>query len=82
MVCVGVLVGDDGSCVCEVWLIVSVRLCVASLFGCVYMCVCVFCVLLAVVSKKCVRRGSFRRLPALKTLVVFCSWERPPEHHL
>ena len=34
----------------------------------------VFCVLLAVVSKECVRRGGFRRLPALKTLVVFCSW--------
>ncbi len=30
--------------------------------------------LLAVVSKECVRRGGFRRLPALKTLVVFCSW--------
>ena len=34
----------------------------------------VFCVLLAVVSKECVQRGGFRRLPALKTLVVFCSW--------
>ncbi len=44
MVCVGVLVGDDSSCVCEVWLIVSVRLCVAQLFDCV--CVRVFCVLL------------------------------------
>ncbi len=29
VVCVGVLVGDDGSCVGEVWLSYSVHLCVA-----------------------------------------------------
>ncbi len=30
--------------------------------------------LLAVVSKGCVRRGGLRRLPALKTSVVVCNW--------
>ncbi len=30
--------------------------------------------LLAVVSKGCVRRGGLRRLPALKTSGVVCSW--------
>jgi hypothetical protein len=34
----------------------------------------VVCVLLAVVSKECVRRDGFRRIPALKILVVFYSW--------
>ena len=34
----------------------------------------VFCVLLAVVSKGCVRRGGLRRLPALKTSVVVFRW--------
>ncbi len=32
-----------------------------------------FCVLLAVVSKSCVRRSGFRRLPALKTTIIVCS---------
>ena len=46
----------------------SFRLFVEWFFGCVL--VCFFGMLLLVVSGICVRRGSFRRLPALKASVV------------
>ena len=37
------------------------------------LCVCVFCVLLAVMGRGCALRGGLRRLPALKTSFVVCS---------
>ena len=62
--CVDNLVGEVGSCVVKMWLCSSVCLCVEWFFGCVFM--CVFSVLLVLVSEICVRCGGFRRLPALK----------------
>ena len=66
--CVASLVGEKGSRVGKMWLCGSVRLCVVCLFGCVRG--CVLSMLLSLVSGVCVRRGSFRRLPALKAAVV------------
>jgi hypothetical protein len=61
--CVGVLVGDEGSCVVKVWLGGGVWLSVVWLFGFVW--VCVVCVLLAIMSMGCVLLGGLRLLPAL-----------------
>ena len=66
--CVDTLVGEVGSRIGKMWLYGSVRLCVEWFFGCVL--VCVLSMLLLLVSGICVRRGAFRRLPALKTSVV------------
>ncbi len=66
--CVDTLVGEVGSRIGKAWVYGSVRLCVEWFFGCVL--VCVLNMLLLLVTGICVRRGSFRRLPALKASVV------------
>ncbi len=67
--CVYAMVGDDGSCVGEVWFGSGVCLVVVWLFGCVW--VFVVCVLLGSVGG-CILRGGLCRLPALKTSYVDC----------
>jgi hypothetical protein len=66
--CMNVFVGEVGLWAGKVWLCSGIRLYVGWSFG--FVGVCVWCVLLVWVSEACVRRGGFRRPPALKTSVV------------
>jgi hypothetical protein len=66
--CVVNFVGDVGSRVGKTWLIGGVRLCVVCFVG--FVRVCVLSLLLSLVSGLCIRRGDFRRMPALRAAVV------------
>ena len=66
--CVVDFVGDVGSRDGRTWLSGGFGLCVVCFVG--FVRVCVLSLLLSLVSGLCIRRGDFRRMPALRVAVV------------
>jgi hypothetical protein len=66
--CVVGFVGDVGSSDGKMWLSGGAGLCVVCFAG--FVLVCVLSLLLSLVSGRCIRRGDFRRMPALRSAVV------------